>query len=652
MQALGRRQRLQQVADLFQQRVQVEGLVVEHQLARLDARQVERIVDQVQQVVAGALDRLDLLALPRREFRSLQQFGHAEHAGHRGADLVAEHRQEATLRLRALVAELALLVAQLPRVAATQAPPVIARQHHQKHQQSGRGQRARPGLLPPGRQHAQAVMQRRGPGALGVAGGDLEPIVARLECREIALALAADEHPIRVEAMQAKAVAVRAGVGEGQQARGDPQLAIVGQHRQHAGVGVQRHQVLVASQGDGVELEPRRLVADAHLRRIEQQQAAGRAGQAQTLREHERRPRQELLVGQAVAHAEAAQAIADRIVAPQSAHRGQPQHAAAVGHQAAAFDRGQSRVGAERAKTREPAAVPVVGLELIQAVQPQGVRRHEGEAEHAIAGAAGDRPETTRARIPAPQALAPGQPDRAVGPERELVGIASVGAVAVARQEAKDTATVAGAGLDAFALDRKPQQAVAVLQQGEHGAGADGIGTVATPVLQPARRIAAGQSRFVAQPKRAVRLLEHGGQRNARHAGRKVQAARDLTGEHVEFFHQPARADQPGAAIAGRADTAHRYPRQPALATGEHRELPPARRQVQQAGVGRQPDATLAILDQVADAAGGRSRIHPSNRARALAHQAARRADPVRALAIVQDRVDGIRQQRGLRERR
>ncbi|MNV51890.1 hypothetical protein D3C71_1439550 [compost metagenome] len=55
---------------------------------------VENFVDQRQQLVAGAMDGLHIVTLFDREWRTQQQFGHAQHAIHRRADLVADLRQE------------------------------------------------------------------------------------------------------------------------------------------------------------------------------------------------------------------------------------------------------------------------------------------------------------------------------------------------------------------------------------------------------------------------------------------------------------------------------------------------------------------------------------------------------------------------------
>ena len=123
-QALGLRERLQQRGDFIEQLVQVEGGVLERELAGFDAREVERVVDQAQQVLARALDCLRLLALARLQLACLQQLGHAQHARHGRADLVPERSEETRLGLRALVAEQATLLAQALGVAFAQAAAV------------------------------------------------------------------------------------------------------------------------------------------------------------------------------------------------------------------------------------------------------------------------------------------------------------------------------------------------------------------------------------------------------------------------------------------------------------------------------------------------------------------------------------------------
>ncbi len=68
---------------------QVERHAVEHQLARLDLREVENLVDDAEQAVGGLLDGCQVILLARRQFALLQQVGEAEDAIERGADLVA-----------------------------------------------------------------------------------------------------------------------------------------------------------------------------------------------------------------------------------------------------------------------------------------------------------------------------------------------------------------------------------------------------------------------------------------------------------------------------------------------------------------------------------------------------------------------------------
>ena len=74
------------------------GVVVD--AAGFDARQVEDVVDQIEQVRATGGDRTERLALRRRQVAvALQQLRVAEHAVQRSAELVAHVRQELALGL-------------------------------------------------------------------------------------------------------------------------------------------------------------------------------------------------------------------------------------------------------------------------------------------------------------------------------------------------------------------------------------------------------------------------------------------------------------------------------------------------------------------------------------------------------------------------
>ena len=78
---------------------QVERLALELELAGLDLRVVEDVVDDVQQRVAARVDDLGELALLAGELGAEQQVGHADHGVHRRPDLVAHRREEGALRL-------------------------------------------------------------------------------------------------------------------------------------------------------------------------------------------------------------------------------------------------------------------------------------------------------------------------------------------------------------------------------------------------------------------------------------------------------------------------------------------------------------------------------------------------------------------------
>ena len=77
---------------------QVERLALELEPAGLDLREVEDVVDDVEQRVAARADDLGELALLRRQLGAEQQAGHADHGVHRRPDLVAHRREEGALR--------------------------------------------------------------------------------------------------------------------------------------------------------------------------------------------------------------------------------------------------------------------------------------------------------------------------------------------------------------------------------------------------------------------------------------------------------------------------------------------------------------------------------------------------------------------------
>ena len=80
-----------------QRRPQREIGGVQFQLAGLDLREVEQIVDDAQQVVGRRLRRLQALPLVVGQRRVQGQLGHAEDGVHRRADLVADVGQELVL---------------------------------------------------------------------------------------------------------------------------------------------------------------------------------------------------------------------------------------------------------------------------------------------------------------------------------------------------------------------------------------------------------------------------------------------------------------------------------------------------------------------------------------------------------------------------
>ena len=91
-----RRQHLEHVLD---HRAQIEIDRFELELAGLDLREIQNVVDDFEQRFARAIHRIGKAALLVRQCSAKQQLGHPQHTVHRGANLVAHIGQE--LRLRA-----------------------------------------------------------------------------------------------------------------------------------------------------------------------------------------------------------------------------------------------------------------------------------------------------------------------------------------------------------------------------------------------------------------------------------------------------------------------------------------------------------------------------------------------------------------------
>src|SRR5258707_419709 len=74
-----------------------EFLVLKVELAGLDLGEIEDVVDDAQEGITALPDGLGVLVLLGAEGGIQQQGGHADHAVHRRANLVAHHREELAL---------------------------------------------------------------------------------------------------------------------------------------------------------------------------------------------------------------------------------------------------------------------------------------------------------------------------------------------------------------------------------------------------------------------------------------------------------------------------------------------------------------------------------------------------------------------------
>ncbi len=107
----------EQIDDFLDHLADVEVLGFEAQLAGLDLREVENVVDDGEQRVGRALDGGREAALARIELRIEQQLGHAQHAVHRRADLVRHAREEFALGAAGRLGDAAGLDAVVHRLA-------------------------------------------------------------------------------------------------------------------------------------------------------------------------------------------------------------------------------------------------------------------------------------------------------------------------------------------------------------------------------------------------------------------------------------------------------------------------------------------------------------------------------------------------------
>jgi hypothetical protein len=97
VQPLAGRLRRKQLRDVVDEVREVERGPLEVELARLDLGEVQDVVDQRQQAVAAARDRVQVAALLLGQLRGEQQVGQPEDGVERGADLVAHGRKERRL---------------------------------------------------------------------------------------------------------------------------------------------------------------------------------------------------------------------------------------------------------------------------------------------------------------------------------------------------------------------------------------------------------------------------------------------------------------------------------------------------------------------------------------------------------------------------
>ena len=79
---------------LIKQGQQIKGFAIHRHLIRLDLAEIEQIVDQGHEAGGRGTNELGEMFLPRLQLGIEKEFTDADHAIHRGADLVTDHGQK------------------------------------------------------------------------------------------------------------------------------------------------------------------------------------------------------------------------------------------------------------------------------------------------------------------------------------------------------------------------------------------------------------------------------------------------------------------------------------------------------------------------------------------------------------------------------
>ena len=530
-----------------------------------------------------------------------QQLAHAQHAGHRGADLVRQGRQEAALGQRSLLGQFALVHVQLPLVAAAQAAAIEPAQPQQGQRAQQGQQRQSPATAPPWRPHFEGDLLHRRPRLVRPGGGlHLQAIVARRQLREHPVAALLQLEPLVLQASHAEAVTVGARIVEGQQARAHLQVVVARLQLEAAGNGQVDHAVLALHAHRVHHQRRRRPFRIGHPGVQQQQRSIAGPGHQHAIGIQGQAVVDELLAGQAFAHAEPAHPRGLPGAAgldPEQAAPGRQPGAMMTVHQQAGGLGGRDAAGRPhlQAAPPRPARVQVPGLQTGQAMQPDPLAAVEGEGLHRRGVHPVRGEEAPLSRIPALQARLGRDPGLAIGPDREHAQAGSV-----QFQEVQHPPAVGIAALQAGAGRTQPQAAVGGLRD---PADRRLRGGVDLRIRFPVQGLAAGrvepdQAGTAIDPDPAIAVLQHRqgptrdciGQRPGHLAGRRVQP-----------FHQAGITHQPDPAARGPRHPAVDAAGQP-MALVQHRGAAPVRTQVgQPAARYADPEPAIVLAQQRLD---------------------------------------------------
>ncbi len=609
------RHRAHERGDVADQRRQVERCILQFQPAGFDAREVERIVDHAQHHLARRLDRFGVAALLRVERRAQQQLGHAEHAGHRRADLVAHRGEEIGFRRARRLGETALLFGEGERVPAHQPRAVVAQHPPGEQQQDERVA----GIGPPRRPRRCGLVeaQRRdlAPHTARIRRAQLQLMMSCGQLRVFAFIAVAGVDPIAVDAAHLPLITISQRIGVGKRRGVHAQIAIVPGERERAGGVVEGRIAGCTTHCHAFHRQPRRHGVVGDSLRQEADHAAERAAEHAAVGAHDERHAAELGADQTVVQAERAHRARARIEPPQAARAADPHRTAGIHVHAADGERRPARFRIDTLDRFEPSVLLAIVFERAGKMQPERAVGSVGKRQHARRRRAGHGGEMLHRRVEPVQARAARCEQRAVAVESDLVDFG----VAQPRVLLVEPLDGMREGVDAMhrtAVTADPNRTGIRLREQIHDARGQRVAAllVDRQIAEfSSLQVINAQAARVSDPELAVPVGQHRPQRFVRRRQMRLGMLHAAAGR-IEQIDAAARIDHPdlpGGVLRHALHAVRGETRRIAWIVVVQAEIAPLRRQPRNATLERrEPEPALVIAHRIERRAAGKTAGH------------------------------------------